>query len=177
MNKTYFFKKCLALLCLLLINLSQAQTTNTTYKTQTNATFAGLDKTKIPNKLLINQAMEFAELTDYSGALSTTNWTTKGKLTDIYNTLLMSRVQTSVPGLASPINFKNNWDNLREPNKIVLSGLYYKYSKFRPDCYPNYLVNNTGVITDKYVGGVWQNPYIDQQVFAIAAPIIIYKSL
>jgi hypothetical protein len=108
-----------------MINLSHAQTTNTTYKTQTNATFAGLDKTKIPNKLLINQAMEFAELTDYSGAISTTNWTTKGKLTDIYNTLLMSRVQTSLPGLASPINFKNNWDNLREPNKIVLSGLYY----------------------------------------------------
>lgn len=177
MNKTRFFRKGLVLLCLLMINLSQGQTINTTYKTQTNATFAGLDKTKIPNKLLINQAMEFAELTDYSGALSTTNWTTKGKLTDIYNTLLMSRVQTSVPGLASPISFQTNWDNLREPSKIVLSGLYYKYSKFRSDCYPNYLVNNAGVITDKYVGGVWQNPYIDQQVFAIAPPILIYKSL
>jgi len=62
MNKTRFFRKGLVLLCLLMINLSQGQTINTTYKTQTNATFTGLDKTKIPNKLLINQAMEFAEL-------------------------------------------------------------------------------------------------------------------
>lgn len=177
MIKTIFLRKGVVLLCLLVISLSQAQTINTAYKTQINAVFAGLDITKIPHKLLINQAMEFAELTDYSGALTTTNWTTRGKYTDIYNTLLMSRVQTAVPGLVSPAVFKTNWDNLREPNKIVLSGLYYKYNKFRPDCYPNYLNNNGGVITDKYVSGIWRNPYIDQQVFAIAAPILVYKSL
>lgn len=144
----------MVLLFLLVISLSPAQTINTAYKTQINAVFAGLDKTKIPHKLLINQAMEFAELTDYSGAFTTTNWTTRGKYADIYNTLLMSRVQTNVPGLVSPEVFKTNWDNLREANKIVLSGLYYKYSKFRPDCYPNYLNNNGGVITDKYVSGI-----------------------
>jgi hypothetical protein len=121
--------------------------------------------------------MEFAELTDYNGTLTNTNWVTRGKYTDIYNTLLMSRVQTTVPGLVTPTIFKNNWDNLREPNKIVLSGLYYKYSKFRSDCYPNYLTNNGGVITDKYLSGIWQNPYIDQQVFAITAPILVYNSL
>jgi hypothetical protein len=177
MIKTIFLRKGIVLLCLLVISLSQAQTINTAYKTQINAVLAGLDKTKIPHKLLINQAMEFAELTDYSGAFTTTNWTTRGKYADIYNTLLMSRVQTNVPGLVSPEVFKTNWDNLREANKIVLSGLYYKYSKFRPDCYPNYLNNNGGVITDKYVSGIWRNPYIDQQVFAVAAPILVYKSL
>lgn len=177
MIKTIFLRKGIVLLCLLVISLSQAQTINTAYKTQINAVFAGLDKTKIPNKLLINQAMEFAELTDYSGALSTTNWATRGKYTDIYNTLLMARVQTNVPGLVSPEVFKTNWDNLRDANKIVLSGLYYKYSKFRPDCYPDYLNNNGGVITDKYVSGIWRNPYTDQQVFAVAAPILVYKSL
>ncbi|CAD0001289.1 T9SS type A sorting domain-containing protein [Flavobacterium salmonis] len=177
MIKTIFLRKGMVLLFLLVISLSPAQTINTAYKTQINAVFAGLDKTKIPHKLLINQAMEFAELTDYSGTLTTTNWTTRGKYTDVYNTLLMSRVQTAVPGLVSPAVFKTNWDNLREPNKIVLSGLYYKYNKFRPDCYPDYLTNNGGVITDKYVSGVWRNPYIDQQVFAVAAPILVYKSL
>lgn len=177
MIKTIFLRKGIVLLCLLVISLSQAQTINTSYKTQINAALAGLDKTKIPNKLLINQAMEFAELTDYSGTLTTTNWTTRGKYTDIYNTLLMSQVQAAVPGLVSPEVFKTNWDNLREANKIVLSGLYYKYSKFRPDCYPNYLNNNGGVITDKYVSGIWRNPYVDQQVFAVAAPILVYKSL
>ncbi|WP_395076615.1 T9SS type A sorting domain-containing protein [Flavobacterium sp.] len=154
-----------------------SQTINTTYKTSINAKLAGLDKTKVPHNLLINQAMEFAELTDYNGAITTTNWATRGKFTSIYNTLLMSRVNASVTGLVSPTIFKTNWDNLRAENKIVLSGLYYKYSKFKPDAYPNFLVNNNGVVTDKYVGGVWQNPYIDQQVFAVSAPILVYKSL
>lgn len=177
MKQLRLLQKGLSLLLLLAINISQSQTINTTYKTQINAKLAGLDKTKVPNSLLINQAMEFAELTDYCGALTTTNWATKGKFTSIYNTLLMSRVQTAVPSLVSPTVFRTNWDNLREPNKITLSGLYYKYSKFKPDAYPNYLTNNADIITDKYVGGVWQNPYIDQQVFAVASPILIYKSL
>ena len=176
MNQLRFFSKGFTLLLLLASILSQSQTINTTYKTQINAKLAGIDKTKVPNKLLINQAMEFEELTDYSGALTTTNWATKGKFTSIYNTLLMSRVLAE-PSLVSPTVFKTNWDNLRAPNKIVLSGLYYKYSKFKPNAFPNFLVNNNGVVTDKYVGGVWQNPYIDQQVFAIATPILIYKSL
>lgn len=89
----------------------------------------------------------------------------------------MARTQATVTGLISPTAFKTNWDNLRQPDKIVLSGLYYKYSKFRPDAYPNFLVNNNGIITDKYANGLWQNPYTDQQVFAIAAPILIYKGL
>lgn len=165
------------MLCFLSIVLTQAQTINTSYKTAINAKFAGIDKTKVPHKLLINQGMEFAELTDYSGAITNTNWATRGKFTDVYNTLLMSRTQTAVTGLVNPTVFKTNWDNLRAPNKIVLSGLYYKYSKFKPNAYPNFLVNNAGVITDKYIGGVWQNPYIDQQVFAIAAPILVYQSL
>jgi hypothetical protein len=39
--------KGFTLLCFLFISLTQAQTINTTYKTQINAAFAGLDKTKI----------------------------------------------------------------------------------------------------------------------------------
>jgi hypothetical protein len=177
MNKLLFLGKGLLLLCLFATHFTQSQTINTTYKTQINAKFAGLDKTKIPTKLLINQAMEFAELTDYAGEMSSTNFTTKGKFTNIYNTLLMSRVQSNVTGLISPNTFKTNWDNLREPNKIVLSGLFFKYNKFKTNAYPNFLVNNNDIITDKYVNGVWQNPYIDQHVFAIASPILVYKSL
>lgn len=177
MNKLLFLGKGLLLLCLFATLFAQSQTVNTTYKTQINAKFAGLDKNKIPTKLLINQAMEFAELTDYAGALSSTNHTTKGKFTNIYNTLLMARVQQGVSGLLSPTTFKTNWDNLRAPNKIILSGLFFKYNKFKANAYPNFLVNNNDVITDKYVNGVWQNPYTEQNVFAIAAPILLYKSL
>ena len=30
---------------------------------------------------------------------------------------------------------------------------------------------------DKYINGVWQNPYDEKQVFAIAAPVLKYNSL
>ena len=169
-------KNGFTLITLLVICTISGQTINTTFKTQINAKLAGLDKTKVPNKLLINQAMEFAEFSDYNGVITATNWATKGKFTSIYNTLLMSRVQTEA-SLVSPTVFKTNWDNLRAENKIVLSGLYYKYSKFKPNAFPNFLVNNAGVVTDKYVSGVWQNPYEDKQVFAVATPILIYKNL
>ncbi|MGK4568406.1 hypothetical protein [Flavobacterium sp. 3HN19-14] len=177
MNQICFFRKGLILLSLLAVSLARAQTVDTSYKNQINATLAGLSKTRVPNKLLINQAMEFAELSDYSGSFTSTNWATSGKLTSIYNTLVMARVNPKVLGMENPEWFKSNWNNLRSPGKIVLSGLYYKYSKIKPDAYPDYLVNNNGVVTDKFVNGVWQNPYVDQHVFAIAAPILVYKKL
>lgn len=42
--------------------------------------------------------------------------------------------------------------------------------------------NNTITITngklyDKFVGGIWQNPYDEKQVFAVTAPIVKYNSL
>lgn len=50
------------LFCLLTIGSIQAQTVSTDYATQINPVFANLDKTKVPHKILIDYAMEFAEL-------------------------------------------------------------------------------------------------------------------
>ena len=157
--------------------LTNAQTANTTWKTQINNRFSGINKTKIPHHLLIDYAMEFTELSAFNGSLTTDNLVHKGTYTSIYNTLLMARVQTSVTGLVNPTAFKNNWDNVRNKNTIVLSGLYYKYSKIKANAYPNYLTVANNKYYDKYVNGVWQNPYEDQQVFAITTPILKYKKL
>lgn len=61
------------LFCLLTIGSIQAQTVSTDYATQINATFANLDKTKIPHKLLVDYAMEFEELSAYNGTLTNEN--------------------------------------------------------------------------------------------------------
>ncbi len=177
MNKLLFFSKGLLLLCLFATPFVNAQTVNTDYATQINSTFANLDKTKIPQKLLVDYAMEFEELSNFNGTITTTNVINVGNYTGIYNTLLMARVQSNVAGLVNPILFKSNWDNLRLANQIVLSGLYYKYNEFKPDA-PNTTITITnGKLYDKYVNGSWQNPYDEKQVFAIAAPIVKYNSL
>jgi hypothetical protein len=174
-NKQLFFR--ILIFCMLSIALMQAQTVSTTYATQINATFANLDKTRIPHKLLVDYAMEFSELSGYNGILTTQNIVQRGQFTSIYNTLLMSRVNASVPGLVSPETFRTNWENLRQPNKIVLSGLYYKYNEFKPDAPNNTITITNGKLYDKFINGVWQNPYNEKQVFAIAAPILKFNSL
>ena len=177
MNKLLFLGKGVLLLCLFATHFVQAQTVSTAYATQINATFANLDKTKIPHKLLVDYAMEFEELSAYNGTLTTQNLVNAGNYKGIYNTLLMARVQSNVAGLVNPTTFKNNWNNLRQANKIVLSGLYYKYNEFKPDAPNNSITITNGKLYDKYVNGVWQNPYNEKQVFAIASPIVKYNSL
>lgn len=177
MNKLLFLGKGLIFLCLFATNFLQAQTVSTAYATQINSTFANLDKTKIPHKLLVDYAMEFEELSAYNGTLTNGNLVNAGNYNGIYNTLLMSRVQSNVAGLVNPSTFKTNWNNLRQANKIVLSGLYYKYNEFKPDAPNNTITITNGKLYDKYVNGVWQNPYNEKQVFAVAAPIVKYNSL
>lgn len=179
MNEFRFFKKGLLLLCLFVTGFLLAQQEiSTDYATQTNSIFAGMSKTRVPNGLLLDYAMEFAELSAFNGTtLTNENTVTTSQYTDIYNTLLMARVQTTVPGLVPPTVFKSQWDNLRQANKIVLSGLYYKYSQFKANAYPSLLTVSNNKYFDKFVNGVWQNPYEDKLVFAMTAPILKYNSL
>jgi hypothetical protein len=179
MNEFRFFKKGLLLLCLFATGFLLAQQEiSTDYATQTNTIFAGMSKTRVPNGLLLDYAMEFAELSAFNGAtLTNENTVTTSQYTDIYNTLLMARVQTTVPGLVAPTVFKSQWDNLRQANKIVLSGLYYKYSQFKANANPSLLTVSNNKYFDKFVNGVWQNPYEDKLVFAMTTPLLKYNSL
>ncbi len=160
-----------------IFSVAKAQTVNTEWATKINQTFAGIDKNKVPHSLLRDYAMEFTNLAAFNGALTDTSYVSKGTLTSIYNTLLMARVKTNVTGLVSPTLFKQNWKNLRQKNTIVLSGLYYKYSQFKANAYPSFVTVNNNKFYDKYVSGVWQNPYEEKQVFAMTTPIIKYKGL
>lgn len=99
-----------------------AQTVNTTFATQINNTLSGLDKSKVPHKLLKDQAMEFAELGAFNGTLTTDNIVHRGNYAALYNTLLMSRVQSGVPGIYTPQQFEDRWDSRREAHKMVLDG-------------------------------------------------------
>lgn len=154
-----------------------AQNDNSTFANKINRVFAGVDKTKVPHHLLKDYAMEFIDLERYNGKLSENNFLHRGHYASIYNTLLMARTQIDVPELVPPWQFENRWDALRTPHHIVLSGLYYKYSTFKDHAFPEYLNVENKVISDKYVNGVWQNPYETQAVFAVSPPILYYQGL
>ena len=178
MKHKSFFKNAMLLLCFFGSSLLFAQQEiNTSFGTQINSVFAGVDKTRITHKLLIDYAMEFTELSAYNGVLTNENVVLKGHYTDIYNTLLMARVTTNVPSLVSPTVFETNWENNRMPNKIVLSGLYYKYNKIKDNAAPNLITSTNNKLYDKFVNGVWQNPYDEKQVFAVASQIEKFNDL
>lgn len=121
--------------------------------------------------------MEFAELGDYNGTLTTDNIVHRGNYAALYNTLLMARVQSGVPGIYTPQQFEDRWDTRREVHKMVLSGMYYKYSKLKENAYPNYVNVTNNILSDKYVNGVWQNPYEEKEVFVMAPPILKFNGL
>ncbi|MRT16380.1 hypothetical protein F3C99_05355 [Vitellibacter sp. q18] len=112
----------LLLVCIGSLFYTTAQTVNSAFATQINNTLSGLDKSKVPNKLLKDQAMEFAELGAYNGTMTTDNIVHRGNYAALYNTLLMARVQSGVPGMYTPQQFENRWDSRREAHKMVLDG-------------------------------------------------------
>lgn len=166
------------LLCLLLLftTLGQAQTVSHEFKNTINDVFAGMDLTKVPHHLLTDYAMEYIDLRSYNGVATDTNYVHKGVLTAGYNTLLMARTQTSVPGLVHPDQFHADWKVERQPYTIAVSGLYFKYSRLRESAYQdNDITISNDKLYDKYVNGVWQNPYESDITFMMTAPILKYN--
>ena len=173
--------KKISLLSLLffVFNMATAQQEiSTAYATQATNMFAPLDKNRIPHKVLLDYGFEYTNLKAFNGTLTDSTVVDVPTLKHIYNTLFSSRVTSATTGFINPNNFESNWKTNRIAGTITLSGLYYKYNAFINDAINlgkvNY-VNNQ--FQDKFVGGVWQNPYQEFQAFAIAPAITKYEGL
>jgi|688.fasta_scaffold43719_3 hypothetical protein len=162
----------------LAINAIAQQEVNTSFATQMNNMFSPLDKNRVPHGILLDFAMEFTNVPAFNGTLSDSTYVNPKVLKEIYHTLLMGRIRNVTSGLISPQDFENNWFNQRSEDHIALSGIYFKYARF---------INNattTGKLTyaggkfyDRFVNGVWQNPYQEMQTFAMTTPIEVYSGL
>ncbi len=157
---------------------SHAQTVATGAADALNAVLGQLEKPRVPHGLLLDYALEFTEVPAYNGTLSDQNYLHIRPYKAIYNTLLMARVQNTVPGLYAPAEFNNRWNTriaqqkTAETPAIVLSGLYYTYSRLKANALATnkiQVVNNQYL--DKYNSGVWQNPYETLSTFAVSAPV------
>src|SRR5690606_27850195 len=169
--------KLLYLIFLCCFSLSAQQNINTSFGTQMSTTFANLDKSKIPYGILSDFSMDFTSLPAFQGTLNDSSHVHPGTLKQLYKTLLFSRVNTNAQGFVTYTTFESNWENARKKNTIVLSGLFYRYSKFLDNAYPNKITVTNNKIYDKFVNGIWQNPYEPQKAFAISPSTINYKSL
>jgi hypothetical protein len=154
------------------------QEINTTFATQMATMFSTLEKNRTPHGLLLDIAMEFTNVPAFNGTVTDSTFVTPKTLKQIYNTLLMSRVRDVSAGFVTPEMFENNWSNQRAEEHIALTGLYFKYSRFATTAATaGKITYSNGKIYDRYIRGVWQNPYQEMQTFAMTTPIDVYTGL
>lgn len=139
--------------------------------------FGGLDTSKVPNGLLVDVAMEQTNLDNYNGSsLTDSNYVSSDVFKNIYRTLFTSKVKKSTQ-FKSYKQIDSTGLTYRQPGKIILSGLFYKYAKISDDAVQNNLitVTNDYSVSDKYINGVWQNPYVVKNLLAIAPSTEVYS--
>ncbi|WP_161625341.1 T9SS type A sorting domain-containing protein [Flavobacterium suncheonense] len=176
MSKTNFITILLA--CFFTSVIYGQQVNNTEFKTKTLQVFQNLDKNRVPHGILLDFGMEFTNLQAFNGTLTDSTVTTSQTLSDIYKTLLMCRVRSNVStGFITPEEYATRWYTQREKGTITLSGQYFKYNRFADNAYPNKLNYSNNQFSDKFVSGIWQNPYEEKTLFAMAPSITKYKGL
>ena len=121
----------LALVCTGAFKTFAQNTVNSDFINQMNTAFSGLDKSKVPSGLLLDYAMELADLSSYNGMLTDSNKVSKGVLRDIYTTVVLSAVHTNSGGLWHPDYIDSIWQLQRQPGIITLGGVYYNYSRLQ----------------------------------------------
>lgn len=170
-------------LCFLTTVISTAQqNVSNVWANQANTVFNGLDKNRVPYSILLDYAMEFTEVPVYNGTLTSDNFIDVNVFSDIYKTLFFGKTNTDETYLPLLKTVATSWltkrqaANTQETTTLVLLGLSYTYSKLSE----NALANNRITVTnnryyDKYINGVWQNPYEVTQALAITPPINTIK--
>lgn len=166
----------LIILFILSLSVFAQDEINTEFINRMNYVFSPLEKDRVPNGLLLDYAMEFADLKSYNGVLTDSNKVNAGILKDIYATIAMSAIHSNAGGFYSPDYMDEMWQTQRRPGIITLSGLYYDYSRLRDDALSSNLITaNNDQLYDSYVNGEWQNPYQTETVFAMSPPLHAYS--
>lgn len=185
--KKQFFRILLCSICVsvLLVGRANAQEggggtgeVDTTLNTAMNHVFGNLDKSKIPFGLLRDYAMEFTNLENFNGmTLVDSNYVDHKILWQIVTTLALARTTSAAYStLSNPNTINNNWFASRQPGRVSLCGIFYQYGYLDPNAASNGTITVTnGQLFDKYVNGVWQNPYLQGNVIAFAPSTNTYR--
>lgn len=131
MKQIIFRRIALWLICCTILNTAYSQDeTHTAFITRANFIFANLEKNRVPRGLLLDYAMELADLKNYNGIITDTNKVNPGILRDLYATVAMSAIHSNA-GSFYGVDYRDSiWDLQRQPGIITLSGLYYNYARF-----------------------------------------------
>jgi hypothetical protein len=116
-------KNLIIKICLLLFSiLAMAQKEiDTQWKNQINSIFQGMDKSRVPNEILLDYAMEFTNVPAYNGTITDSTFVNANAIGNIYKTLFMGKVTTNTQYFPKIETFVANWNQ-----SIVTSGIIYE---------------------------------------------------
>lgn len=155
-----------------------SEETNIDFKNQMNNIFGTLEKNRVPHAILLDYGMEFTNVPAYNGVLTDSTYADMGTMKLIYKTLLTSRILDVSTGFITPDEYDLRWKNNRSASYVSVGGLYYKYSQIYDNAVSTSKITvSSNKAYDKYVGGVWQNPYQELQTFVMTPAIKKYTGL
>ncbi|MGH2643348.1 MAG: esterase/lipase family protein, partial [Chitinophagaceae bacterium] len=161
----------------LFVHLAHAQTTDSFYL-RTQYIFQYLEKNRITTGMLQDYGIDFIDIENYDGLqLSDTNQVTSLKWQDLYESLYTYQINTNALLTLSPDSVNSLVFNDQQNGYTPLSLLMIQYDKFRDDAATNNLITiSNDQFYDRYVNGVWQNPYEIKNAFAVGMAQDIYKT-
>ena len=182
--KTKFLLAVLS--CSLFFTMS-GQTVNTSVAQDVNNKFSLLEKNRVPHHILLDYGFDIIDATKFDGVLRSDNYMTIGTFNQLFKTIVSSATSTSASGLSSPLSVKQEWASLQKNDhkktrlsfkaSVVLNGMLFNYSRFDPNALNNNKIQITnGKYDDKYINGVWQNPYLTNIAFAVTSPVSYINS-
>lgn len=146
MMQLYFFKKKSIFFILLLwgFAMQAQQNINQDYSNKINQAFSGLDRNRVPYGLLLDFAMDFTNVKAFNGQLSDSTNLDRMTYTNLYHTMLLSRVRNVTTGFLLPQLFASTWEEHRRIFHTMcmdFSALFYQY--------PLILANNKSALSRK----------------------------
>lgn len=127
--------------------------------------FESLDKSKVPTGYLLDYAMDLVEFERYNGTeLTDSNYVDISVFEDILSSLKSASTgTTTLDDIAQIITALQSAETTSGIN-IAYAG--YKYNYIKASALADNLISyNSGRVSDRYINGVWQNPYDEAYIF------------
>lgn len=151
---------------------------NTDFQKERASLFSKLEVERIPHGILLDYGFDFTSMEFYEGGkeLQEKFFSSKEDVRAVYKTMLSSTIGKLPAEFIHPDSLFSRWDYLRNAQQVVLSGSFTRYSRFVEEVSIKDKIDvKDNVILDRYVKGIWQNPYLESQSFVLAPPINSYK--
>lgn len=133
-------------------------------KTQLDAMFSGLDKTKVPTGFLWDTAVNLVDSEAYNGsALTDSNYVSLSIMGDMLQSINSASVGADTINVQAALQRIQNQSTAS--NQLV-GILFQPYNYIVENALTDNLIDySNGIVSDVYQGGVWQNPYGEDVLF------------